>query len=110
MVLVQEATLGVIRKRALYTNITGVPTQLPVRDDDYKRRDYDHSSVIIEVLVTSGSPTFSLQPRQSFNGTNWYTIGGALVAAGVTSITTTMPYFDVLVSSLSGGGITINAG
>jgi len=71
--------------------------------------DADKQQVILEVVEVS-SPTYSLQPYQSLDGTNWHAVGSAITAAGCYILAVKLPLFKLSLDAVSGGGLTITAG
>ena len=76
-----------------------------VHDLDYKLTDLRRQTVVVEIRNHTSTPTFSVQPKQSLDGTNWYSLGSAIAATGITVLTCECPYFKLNVASISGGSI-----
>jgi hypothetical protein len=63
------------------------------------------------VVVTTGSPTFSLQLQGSLDNVNWYSLGSAVTTAGETSVTgQEAAYIRGDLTALSGGTLTAEVG
>jgi hypothetical protein len=87
---------------------TGDSTVL--HDLDYKVRDQFREIIMLEIRNHTSTPTFSVQPKQSLDGSNWYSLGSAIAATGLTQLTCYCPYFKVNVASITGGSIDVVAG
>jgi hypothetical protein len=70
-----------------------------VRDADYKSYDMRRNTVVVELRANTGTPSFSVQPLQSLDGTHWYNLGSAISAAGISVITCECPYFKLNVGT-----------
>jgi len=93
----------------LSTNATAPFTATPVENPEYNRWGAIQTLNLEFLAGLAGAPTFSAQPQQSNDGTNWHNIGSAVSTAGVSLITVTMPWFQVAVGTLSAGGLTVVA-
>lgn len=81
---------------------------LILRNDEYNRPGVIQT-VMLEILTSSGTPTLSVQPYQSLDGTNWHAVGSAITQSpSLTALTVQAPYFTVAVTELSGGDLNIN--
>ena len=79
----------------------------PLLDMDFRLRDWLREKLALEV---SGTFTgVSLQPRQSMDGVTWWPIGSAITAAGLTVLEVDLPYFDVSLTAIASGSVTVRA-
>jgi hypothetical protein len=101
-----------VRSKKLFDNISAAQDPgVVLVDQDYRLRDWQRDELSLQVIHRSGAPTYSIQVLQSMDGTNYVTVGSAIVAAGLTTITgIKCPYVRVDVDSLSGGNIDVYAG
>ena len=92
---------------ALSTNATAPFTTTQVENPKYNRWGAIQTLNLEFLAGLAGAPTFSAQPQQSNDGTNWHDIGSPVAAIGASQITVTMPWFQVAVGTLSAGGLTV---
>jgi len=93
--------------RVLHDDATAPGDGVVVNNPEYKHATLRFDEATLEVRTTSGTPTFSIQPRQSIDGVSWNDVGGAISAVGVTNLTVRMPFFKAELVSVSGGGVTV---
>jgi len=97
--------------KTLHNNVAVAGDGVVTHDFEWRSRgDNVRDETTLEVAVSGGAPTFSVQPKQSPDGTTWYDVGAAISAAGLTRVTgITAPFFKAEVLSVAGGNITVRA-
>jgi hypothetical protein len=61
--------------------------------------------VLVDIRTHTSTPTFSIQPKQSIDGTVWHNLGSAIAAVGLSVITGECPYFKLTIASIAGGSV-----
>lgn len=74
------------------------------------RSDYEVDLVaVVEVLASSGTPTFSLALEQSNDKTNWYPLHADITETGLYEVVPQLKHMRARLASVSGGGVLVRA-
>jgi hypothetical protein len=82
-------------------------------DSAYKLNDLRRTEVLIEVIalpVGDADPStvvFTLQPQQSLDGQIWYPIDDPITTAGLSTFYVMTPYFNLVLSPVQNGAVTV---
>ncbi len=92
--------------KKVFDAITGAKAWT-VLDRDWRLLDQNRSS--INILASGTCSSFSMQPKQSYDGVTWINIGAAITTKdALTAITgIVLPYFKLDVTSVVGGNLTV---
>jgi len=79
-------------------------------DPEWRLNDRNNRDEVTLEVVEGPTPTYSIQCKQSADGTTYFDIGAAITTPGLTTVANiNLPYFKAVISSVSGGDLTITA-
>jgi len=97
-------TLNALKTLCTNSITTGATTS--VNDPEYNQTS-GAGAKTVEVISASGSPTFSVQPQISIDGTRWYDFSAPITAVGLNTVTPFAPFLRCNITAISGGGVSV---